>query len=246
MSNLFNSFHLRFPFLLFAFFELLGAIRAFNSTPDSINAPLLLSEFLPCEVLEIITTSGPRLKVRFFGAWDFPQAILEKEDWAARAAAVGVPMGGDLSPVSTINKAPSFLVWAVKDAESGNLDRIQMVKGWVDNEGNSQEKVFDIAWAGNRQLDQAGKLPPIGNTVDIANATYENSIGAISLKTIWTDPEFDGQQNAFYYARVLEIPTPRWSTYDAVALGLPTPVDVPATIQERAWSSPIWYTGDSR
>ena len=191
---------------------------------------------------ETFATSGPRLKVRFFGAWNFPEAILEKENWAASAAEVGVPMGSDLPPVTNNNKAPSFLVWALKDAESGNLDRIQIVKGWVDKTSNSHEKVFDIAWAGNRELDHRGKLPAIGNTVDIANATYENNIGAVSLKTIWTDPEFDGQQDAFYYARVLEIPTPRWSTYDAAALGLPVPKDVPATIQERAWSSPIWYT----
>ena len=191
---------------------------------------------------ETFATSGPRIKVRFYGAWDFPTGLLAEEDWVATASTTGVPMGSDLSPTATKDKAPAFLVWAIKDAESGNLDRIQIIKGWTDEAGNTQEKVFEVVWSGERTLDAAGKLAAIGNTVDIANASYENSIGAISLQTIWKDPEFDAEQEAFYYARVLEIPTPRWSTYDAKALGLEIPKDVPATIQERAWSSPIWYS----
>ncbi len=191
---------------------------------------------------ETFATSGPRIKVRFYGSWAFPKDVLAQEDWVTTASKVGVPMGSDLSPTTKKNEAPSFLVWAIKDAESGNLDRIQVIKGWTDKEGKTQEKVFEVAWSGNRQLDTSGKLTAIGNTVDIANATYENSIGAVNLQTIWTDPEFDAEQEAFYYARVLEIPTPRWSTYDAKALGLALPEDVPASIQERAWSSPIWYS----
>ncbi len=191
---------------------------------------------------ETFATSGPRIKVRFYGAWDFPKDVLEQEDWAINAAKVGVPMGSDLPPSTTENKAPSFLVWAVKDAESGNLDRIQIIKGWTDKDGQTQEKVFEVVWSENRTLDANGKLASIGNTVDIANASYENSIGAINLQTVWTDPEFDAEEEAFYYARVLEIPTPRWSTYDAKAMGLNVPKDVPAAIQERAWSSPIWFS----
>lgn len=193
---------------------------------------------------ETFATSGPRIKVRFYGAWNFPEAMLSQEDWVTKGSATGVPMGSDLPPASTANDVPSFLIWAIKDAESGNLDRIQVIKGWVDKDGTTHEKVFDAVWSGDRQLDKDGKLAAVGNTVDVANASFENSIGSVSLKTIWTDPEFDAQQNAFYYARVLEIPTPRWSTYDAKALGLPVPEDVPAAIQERAWSSPIWYTAE--
>ena len=192
---------------------------------------------------ETFATSGPRIKVRLFGAWEFPDEILKEKDWVKSAANVGVPMGSDLPPAAQASTTPSFLVWALKDAESGNLDRIQIIKGWVDQNGKTHEKVFDVTWSDDRQLNEAGKVPPVGNTVDIANASYENSIGAVSLKAIWSDPEFDPTQDAFYYARVLEIPTPRWSTYDAKAMGLDVPKDVPAFIQERAWSSPIWYGG---
>jgi len=130
----------------------------------------------------------------------------------------------------------------VKDPDDGNLDRIQIVKGWT-KQGQIFEKIFDVAWAGNRQPDPVtGKLPPIGSTVDITKATYTNDIGAVELKAVWTDPEFDPSLHAFYYARVLQIPTPRWSTYDAVRLGILPPSSVAATVQERAWTSPIWYT----
>jgi hypothetical protein len=139
-------------------------------------------------------------------------------------------------------KAPSFAFWALKDPESGNLDRIQIIKGWYQH-GYPQEKIFDVAWSGERKPDpDSGKLPAVGNTVDIANATYSNDIGATQLVAMWTDPAFDPSQHAVYYVRVLEIPTPRWSTYDAKALGIDPPAGVAAAIQERAWSSPIWYT----
>lgn len=161
-------------------------------------------------------------------------------DWVKTGYKEGVPMGGDLKKIES--KAPTFIVWAVKDPTSGNLDRIQIVKGWTKS-GQSFEKIFDVVWAGDRKPDVAsGKVPAIGSTVDLANATYTNTIGSTELKTVWTDPEFDPSLHAFYYARALEIPTPRWTTIQAHQLGVPIPDVVAATVQERAWSSPIWYT----
>lgn len=148
-------------------------------------------------------------------------------------------MGGDLSKAG--ERAPKFLILANKDALGANLDRIQVIKGWVDADGKTHDKVFDVAWAGERQPGADGKLPPVGNTVDLATATYRNTIGSGELATVWKDPEFDPDQRALYYARVLEIPTPRWTTYDSVRAGLPLLTDVATTVQERAWSSPIWY-----
>jgi hypothetical protein len=189
---------------------------------------------------ETFAVSGPHLKVRFFGGWEYAGDTLTSEDWVKTGYAKGVPMGGDLPPAA--GKAPTFLVWAVKDPTSGNLDRIQIVKGWTKS-GQSFEKVFDVAWAGDRKPDKwTGMVPPIGDTVDVENATYTNTIGAVTLQAVWTDPEFDPSLHAFYYARVLEIPTPRWTTIQAAKLGIAPPDVVPATLQERAWSSPIWYT----
>jgi len=207
---------------------------------------------------ETFATSGPRITVRFFGSWDYAKDQkaeqrhervwhlvpdwLKDRYWVKTAYAQGVPMGGDLAPFTTGKTAPSFAVWAMKDPTSGNLDRIQIVKGWS-KDGQSFEKVFDVVWAGQRQPDPlTGKVPAIGSTVDIKQATYKNSIGATELKAVWSDPEFDPALNAFYYARVLEIPTPRWTTIQAKNLGINPPDTVAATIQERAWSSPIWYT----
>jgi hypothetical protein len=189
---------------------------------------------------ETFAVSGPRLKVRLFGGWGFTPDMMASRDWVKTGYANGVPMGGDLPPATA--KAPTFMVWAVKDPTSGNLDRIQIIKGWTKS-GQSFEKVFDVAWAGDRKPDKfTGIIPPIGSTVDIANATYTNTIGSVELKVVWSDPEFDPSLHAFYYARVLEIPTPRWTTIQAKQLGVaPTDV-VPPTLQERAWSSPIWYT----
>ena len=167
-------------------------------------------------------------------------AMLADKDWVKTGYAKGVPMGGDLPPAA--GKAPTFMVWAVKDPTSGNLDRIQIVKGWAKN-GQSFEKIFDVAWSGDRKPNKwTGVVPPVGSTVDVENATYTNTIGAVELKTVWTDPEFDPSLHAFYYARVLEIPTPRWTTIQAKKLGMAPPEVVAATLQERAWSSPIWYT----
>ncbi len=148
-------------------------------------------------------------------------------------------MGGELKKAG--KKVPKFLILASKDALGANLDRIQVVKGWVDVDGNTHDKVFDVAWAGERRPGADGKLPPVGNTVDLATATYRNSIGSDQLAAVWEDPEFDPKQRALYYTRVLEIPTPRWTTFDAVRAGLPLLEDVASTVQERAWSSPVWY-----
>jgi hypothetical protein len=188
---------------------------------------------------ETFAVSGPHIKVRFFGGWEYAAEMLNDAAWVKTGYAKGVPMGGDLPPAKA--KAPSFVVWAVKDPTSGNLDRIQVVKGWSLN-GQSFEKVFDVIWAGDRKIPKYGKLPKVGNTVDVENASYTNSIGAVELKTVWTDPEFDPAVDAFYYARVLEIPTPRWTTIQAKELGIAPPDVVPPTLQERAWTSPIWYT----
>jgi len=150
-------------------------------------------------------------------------------------------MGSDL-PAAESGEAPSFLVWAVKDPTSGNLDRVQIVKGWA-KDGQSFEKIHNVVWAGDRRPDPlTGKLPPLGSTVNLEKATYENSIGKTELKTVWKDPDFDPSLDAFYYVRVLEIPTPRWTTIQARELGVALPAHIPATVQERAWSSPIWYT----
>jgi hypothetical protein len=190
---------------------------------------------------EVYGTSGPRIALRVFGGFGFRAADARAVDIAAVGYKRGVPMGGDLSAAPR-GKAPSFLVHAVKDERSGNLDRLQMIKGWVDAAGAKHEKVYDIAWSGDRKMAQ-GRLPAVGNTVDVKTARYVNSIGATQLATVWTDPDFDPKLRAFYYVRVLEIPTPRHSLYDAIALGVdPAVTKAPLTLQERAWSSPIWYT----
>jgi Protein of unknown function (DUF3604) len=191
---------------------------------------------------EVYGTSGPRIALRMFGGFAFQAADAKTSDIAAQGYRKGVPMGGDLT-AAPAGKRPTFLVHAVKDARSANLDRIQIVKGWVDQAGRAQEKVYDIAWAGARRPDTSGKLPSVGNTVDVSTASYSNSIGATELATVWVDPDFDRKLRAFYYARVLEIPTPRHSLYDAVALEIdPAQTKMPLIIQERAWSSAIWYT----
>jgi hypothetical protein len=187
---------------------------------------------------ETFATSGPRMKVRFFGSFDYASDLAKSPDFIKSAYAKGVPMGGDLKGSG---KAPTFVFTAVKDPKGGNLDRLQIVKGWIDAAGKSHEKVYDVAWSGNRKIGANGKLPPVGNTVDVKTATYTNAIGEPQLTGSWTDPGFKPTERAFYYARVIQIPTPRWNTYDAARLKMPNLTTVPATIQERAWSSPIWY-----
>ena len=193
---------------------------------------------------ETFGVSGPHIKVRFFGGWGYNKDIVNAKDWVKQSYSGGVPMGADLPPMPSGGKgtAPNFVVWAVKDPTSANLDRIQVVKGWSKS-GQSFEKVFDVVWYGDRKPDKwSGRVPAIQSTVDIEKATYTNSLGSTELKTVWTDPEFDSSLHAFYYVRVLEIPTPRWTLIQAVKAGLPPPGVVPLTGQERAWTSPIWYT----
>jgi len=191
---------------------------------------------------ETFGTSGTRLEFRFFGGWDYALDALSRKDWVKDAYAKGVPMGGDLPAMPRAAKRPRFLVSALKDPTSGNLDRVQIIKVWLKGNGY-EESVFDVAWSGRRKPDpKTSKLPPVGNTVDVKTATYSNTIGATKLSTVWEDPNFDAKVPAVYYLRVLEIPTPRWSTIQAVKARLPLPVRVSATIQERGWSSPIWYS----
>ncbi len=221
----------------------LSAVWAEENTREAIFAGLKRKE--------TYSTSGVRIAVRLFGGWGFDEGLLQQRDWLKTAYARGVPMGADLPAPGS--RTPRLIVSAVKDPDSANLDRIQIIKGWSKN-GQSFEKVFDVSWAGARKIDPAtGRVPPIGNTVDLTKGTYTNTIGAVELKTVWTDPEFDPSLDAFYYARVLEIPTPRWSTIQAAKLGRVPPNITgagihTATIQERAWTSPIWYTpsGEAR
>ncbi|PCH67419.1 MAG: hypothetical protein COC12_11460 [Rhodobacteraceae bacterium] len=191
---------------------------------------------------EVYGTTGPRMRVRMFGGWDFTDNDINNRTPATIGYAKGVPMGGDLRTMPDDAKAPSFMVYALRDPIGANLDRLQMVKGWLDANGVTQERVYDIAWSDNREPDANGKLPAVGNTVDVANANWLNTIGASELATVWSDPEFDADQKAFYYVRVLEIPTPRWTTYDAFRYGVEIPEGTPTSIQERAYTSPIWYT----
>ena len=226
---------------------------------------------------ETYATTGPRIRVRFFGGWDFTDADLEAVEIAAGAPGRGVPMGGELSPppeqaggsdaadedsidggsadgdsaessgepgsgsLPEDGVGPTFLVVAHKDPGGANLDRVQIVKGWLDEGGTAQERVVDVVWAGDREPGADGRLPPVGNTVDRNSARYSNSIGAAELAAVWRDPAFDAAQSAFYYVRVIEIPTPRHAQFDAAALGMQAPTYGPSVIQERAYTSPIWY-----
>jgi hypothetical protein len=190
---------------------------------------------------EVYGTSGTRLVVRVFAGWGFAAKDLERSDFAANGYARGVPMGGELK-AAPAGRAPGLLVVARKDPDGANLDRVQVVKGWLDAKGVPQEKVYDVAWSGSRRPGKDGRVPAVGNTVNVVEASFTNSIGAPYLATYWKDPAFDPRQRAFYYVRVLEIPTPRWTTFDARFFGVALPKDVPASIQERAYTSPIWYT----
>jgi hypothetical protein len=190
---------------------------------------------------EVYATSGSRMTVRFFGGYDYAPADAQSRSLAETGYAKGVPMGGDLAPATT-SKTPTFLVAALKDPMGANLDRIQIVKGWVDASGKAREKIYDVVWSGNRQPGKDGKLPPVGDTVDLATASWTDTIGAPELATVWKDPDFESSQRAFYYARVIEIPTPRWTAYDQVRFGVKMSNDVPMKQQERGWTSPIWYT----
>ena len=194
---------------------------------------------------EVYATTGPRMIVRFFGGWEFAPGDANTRNPAVVGYDKGVPMGGDLSNAPS-GKSPTFLVAALKDPIGANLDRIQIIKGWLDAKNETHEKIYDVVWSGDRKPDAKGKLPSVGDTVDVPNATYTNTIGASELIKVWKDPEFDASQRAFYYVRVLEIPTPRWTAYDAKYFGITMPPEVPMKGQERAYTSPIWYTPSAK
>lgn len=193
---------------------------------------------------EVYATTGPRIGLQMFGGWRFDKLELQSAGSAGRAREQGVPMGGVLERPANPQSAPRFVVFAVKDPEGANLDRIQIVKGWLNADGSVSEKVYDAAWSGERSPDSAGKLPAVGNTVDRETGRYDNSIGSAQLVARWQDPAFDPAQSAFYYARILQIPTPTHRLLDALALGLDQPPEGDPIIQERAYSSPIWYRPD--
>jgi hypothetical protein len=224
--------------------EIDGWIKAKESSPGSISAVWATRNtrgaiWDAMAARETFVTSGPRIKVRFFGGPELGTASTNPRELVEQGYRNGVPMGGTIPKAA---KAPTFTVWASKDPDGANLERIQIIKGTVDASGEPQDEVIDVAWSGERKRSDDGRLPPVGNTVDVTQATYANTIGSAELLGTWTDPQFDPDKPALYYVRVLEIPTPRWTTYDAVRNNLALLDDVPATIQERAWTSPIWYT----
>ena len=217
----------------------LAAVWAAENTREAIYAAFKRKE--------VYATSGPRLRLQVFAGWQFPADAENAANFAAIGYQQGVPMGGDLIASEGETRAPSFLVRAVKDPMDANLDRVQMVKGWVDESGDQHEQVYNIAWSEGedqppRLLDAEGNLPAVGNTVDLSSGRYSNSIGQSEFAVRWIDPKFNPQHSAFYYVRVLQIPTARNALYDSIALELEQPPRGPKTIQERAYSSPIWYT----
>jgi len=212
----------------------LAAVWAKDNTRESL--------FDAMERKEVYGTTGPRMTVRLFGGWDFTERDLQSRTPVVAGYERGVPMGGDLRPAPAGGTAPRFMVYALRDPVGANLDRIQIVKGWSDDKGKTYEKVYDVAWSDGRVPDAKGKLPAVGNTVDVASASWTNTIGASELGVVWSDPDFDPRHKAFYYARVLEIPTPRWTAYDAVRFGVKMSDDVEMITQERAYTSPIWYS----
>jgi hypothetical protein len=190
---------------------------------------------------EVYATTGTRIRVRVFGGWSFMKNDLDRSNFAKYGYDMGVPMGGDLTNAPSGGK-PGFLIRALRDPEGANLDRVQVVKGWIEADGSTHERVYDVTWSGDRMPGKDGKLPPAGSTVNVSDASYTNAIGSPFLQTFWTDKDFDPSRRAFYYVRVLEIPTPRWTTYDAKAFGVKIPEGAPVDVQERAYTSPIWYT----
>jgi hypothetical protein len=210
----------------------LAAVWAAENTRESI--------FDAIRRREVYATTGTRITVRVFAGWDFRQGDAERSDFADYGYAHGVPMGGDLSGAHQGQK-PTLVIQAAKDPDGANLDRVQVIKGWVDAQGETHEKIFDVAWSGDRKAGADGKLPLVGSTVDVPNAAYSNSIGAAVLDTAWTDPTFNAGERAYYYVRVIEIPTPRWTTIDAKRFGSELPTTVPPAITQRAYTSPVWY-----
>jgi hypothetical protein len=191
---------------------------------------------------ETYATTGPRMIVRFFGGWDFTDADALAGDLASVGYAKGVPMGGDLTKAPK-KKAPTFLVGVLKDPMGANLDRVQVIKGWVDKKGKTQERIYDVSVSDGRTIGKDGRCRnAVGNTVNVAEASYTNSIGEVQFVTTWQDPDFDPALRAFYYVRVIEIPTPRWTAFDQKAFKVEMDPKVPMITQERAYTSPIWYT----
>ncbi len=224
----------------------LGAIEGYDLSASGYQAVWATENtreaiFDAMERKETYATSGPHIMVRFFGGWEYTDDDLRSRAPAFRGYEKGVPMGGDLKSAPA-GKSPTFMVYALRDPIGANLDRIQIVKGWLDAKGKTHEQVYDVAWSDGRQPNADGKLPAVGSTVDLEAATWTNTIGASELAKVWTDPEFDPEQKAFYYARVIEIPTPRWVVYDKVRLGAKIPEEAALTLQERAYTSPIWFT----
>jgi len=191
---------------------------------------------------EVYATTGTRLKVRVFGGWDFKADEVHRPDFAREGYARGVPMGGDLTH-GPKGESPKFMIRALRDADGANIDRVQVIKGWLDNKGKTHERIYDVAVSGEREIGKDGRArQSVGSTVDIADASYTNTIGTPVMATYWSDPDFDANQKAFYYVRVIEIPTPRWTAYDAKFFNKKMPEDTKMTIQDRAYTSPIWYT----
>ena len=211
----------------------LAAVWARENTREAIFAAM--------ERKEDYATTGSRMLVRFFGGWDFSPDDVNSREPAFAGYDKGVPMGGQLPGRPETAAAPTFLVLALRDPIGANLDRIQIVKGWLTEDGETHEKVYDVVWSDDRKIGRDGRLAAVGNTVDARNANWTNTVGASELATVWSDPDFDLEQKAVYYARVIEIPTPRWSTYDAFRLGIELPEGAPVSTQERAYTSPIWY-----
>jgi hypothetical protein len=201
--------------------------------------PLGGADCISRERRETYATTGPRMQLRFFGGFGLGEGDLEG-DWVTTGYEKGVPMGGEISGAPD-GQAVTFWIAASKDPEGANLDRVQIIKGWVDAEGEGHERIFEVKWSGDRSPGADGKLPPVGDTVDRETAEYTNSIGAAELIGAFTDPDFDPAQKAFYYVRVLEIPTPRWTLHDKLRFGIEMDDEVPLVHQERAFSSPIWY-----
>ena len=191
---------------------------------------------------EVYATTGTRIRIRVFAGFDFTETDLHRSDFARYGYGHGVPMGGDLT-AAPAGKAPSLLIQALRDPDGANLDRVQVIKGWLDADGKTRERIWDVAVSGGREIGPDGRSRDVvGNTVNVEEASYTNAIGSPTLGGYWTDPDFDAKQRAFYYVRVIEIPTPRWTTIDAKVFGVELPNDVPTSIQERAYTSPIWYT----
>jgi hypothetical protein len=213
----------------------LAAVWARENTRESI--------FEAMERREAYATTGPRITVRVFAGWDFVESDVHRADFAGHGYANGVPMGGDLSGAPK-GKAPSLVIRALRDPDGANLDRIQVIKGWIEN-GKTMEKVYDVTLSDDRKAGPDGKAPDVGNTVDLTGPSFKNTIGDALMFGHWTDSDFDPAQPAFYYVRVIEIPTPTWAAYDAVFFDVDMPEEVPMIHQERAYTSPIWYTPES-